>query len=178
MTLGCVWLEDGRRCGQPTVDGRNCARHRREREAGKQAAAQLGALRWATRPTPSTPKPNPWRQGGWARIAAAYLADHQRCEYAGCTEHATLVHHRDGSGRRGNRADNRDENLEALCVKHHGQRHAQLHRDGRVILGPKSAGGARVPTTPRQTSARQPRKKPAAQIRGVVSQNSRNRASC
>ena len=177
MTPGCVWLIDGQRCGQPAVDGRNCPRHRRERQAGQDAAARLGALRWATRPTPATPKPNPWRQGNWPRIAAAYLAAHPTCEYAGCAEPAMLVHHIAGDGRRGGRADNSHRIWRALCARCHGRRHAQLHRAGTVPLGPKTGRGSQGSTRPRQTSARSPRKKAPGKSGGVVSQNSRNRTS-
>jgi len=85
-------------------------------------------------------KPNPWRTGNWLRIAAAYLDAHPTCEYPHCTAPAILVHHRDGSGRRGAGANNSDENLESLCSTHHGRRHHELHHAGVVRLGP--TGGA------------------------------------
>jgi hypothetical protein len=103
------------------------------------------------------PGPNPWRDSGWPRIAAAYLAAHPRCEYDGCTELAVLVHHRDGSGRRGARANNDDSNLEALCSAHHGRRHHELHHAGVVELGPKRRG-LEGSTSARQGSPVGPRK--------------------
>jgi len=81
-------------------------------------------------------RPNPWRTGPWRDISARYLAAHPHCEYPDCTAPAVLVHHRDGSGRRGTRANNDDDNLEALCAEHHGRRHHELHHAGVVELGP------------------------------------------
>ena len=117
-------------------------------------------------PAPRKPGSSPWRTGRWKDIAARYLREHPRCEYAGCVERAVLVHHRDGSGVRGSRADNSPENLEALCSKHHGQRHHELHHAGVLELGPKSGRGSQGSTRPRQTSAVKPRKKAPAQIGG------------
>lgn len=104
-------------------------------------------------PAPRT-GPSPWRTGRWRDVATRYLREHPRCEFPDCTELATLVHHIAGDGRLGNHADLSDSNLESLCAQHHGRRHAQLHRDGTVILGPKtSTRGAKGSTRPRQTSA-------------------------
>jgi 5-methylcytosine-specific restriction protein A len=67
-------------------------------------------------------RPNAVRRGygaRWHRIRAAYLASHPVCEEPGCVVAATDVHHRDGSGPRG---DNSPANLEALCHSHHSQR--------------------------------------------------------
>jgi hypothetical protein len=115
---------------------------------------------------------NPWRTGNWPRIATAYLAAHPACEWPdGCDQPATLVHHRDGSGRAGTRANNDEQNLEALCVKHHGVRHHELHHAGVVELGPTR--GSKGSTTPRQRSGVKPRKKPPARTGGHMSQNSR-----
>lgn len=133
MPLPCVWLlEDGQRCGKPSVDGRNCGAHRGERQAMRQAAAQAGQLRWAARPAPAgRPAPNPWRgNSGWREISAAYRRAHPFCEWPGCDRPVDVVHHKDGSGRRGNRANNSDANLQSLCFEHHGAAHHRMRHAG------------------------------------------------
>lgn len=64
----------------------------------------------------------------WSKIREAYLAKHPFCEDPeGCIAASTDVHHRDGSGPRG---DNSDANLEALCHEHHSRRTAQDQKGG------------------------------------------------
>lgn len=100
----------------------------------RHAARGLGAR-------PRQPGPNPWRNPTWRHVAARYLRAHPRCEWPGCRAPALLVHHRDGSGRLGARANNDESNLEALCAEHHGRRHHELHHAGVVELGPKTSPG-------------------------------------
>ena len=114
------------------VSGGRCDRHQ------AQAALAPGRTRHPR------PGPNPYA-GRWRDIAARYMREHPNCEWPGCTQPAALVHHKDGSGRRGAQADNSFANLQALCRVHHGAAHAQLHRAGVVPLGPR---GTRVPASP------------------------------
>ena len=73
-------------------------------------------------PAHRDPRPNATARGygpAWKRIRARYLTAHPVCEEQGCGKPSVDVHHRDGSGPRG---DNSDGNLEALCHAHHSRR--------------------------------------------------------
>lgn len=181
-TAGCPELA--------TTSNGHCKRHRAARRqnaaprdlapclvAGCSSIVQGGGYcqRHAHRaPGAGRRRPNPWRTGHWRDLAAAYLTAHPACEYPDCTAPATLVHHRDGTGRAGARANNHDANLEALCAPHHGRRHHELHHAGVLELGPR--WGGKGSTEPRQPSGLGRRKKAPAETSGLVSQNSRNPA--
>jgi hypothetical protein len=143
LAAGCPELVDG---------DTYCARHRARNRAGAvprgltpclvagcPGFAEHGAYcrRHRHRGPQRQPGPNPWRNPYWRDTAHRYLREHPTCEYPDCDQPAALVHHRDGTGRRGARANNHADNLEALCYPHHGQRHRELHHAGVLELGPK-----------------------------------------
>jgi 5-methylcytosine-specific restriction protein A len=108
-----VPLAPARPCAQPGCpelvrSGRRCPTHARAYERGRGSAARRGY------------------GVAWQHIRAAYLAAHPTCECSpDCTEAATDVDHRDGSGPFG---DNRWSNLQAMSHGHHSAKTSK--RDG------------------------------------------------
>lgn len=78
----------------------------------------------------------------WRATRARFLRWHPTCEYAGCVEPATEVHHVDGLGPKGPRGHD-DGNLAALCSHHHKLVTSRQQPGGWAAPLTSTTGGAR-----------------------------------